>query len=199
MRIFQQTIPRILAVLIGLVTLLSLLFIPVISGLITGWASFLAAVALILGIINLFSVHIRRTFRGNFYSLVLVIGLAATLVLGFVELVDNGEEAVFTYILAPLEAALGAVLAFFLFFAALRLLHRRHNRWTVLFAATVILVLLGVSPLPAFLSDIFASVNYFISLIFVSAGMRGILIGVALGTITVAIRLLLGLEQPYNK
>jgi hypothetical protein len=150
-----------------------------------------------LGIINLFSVHVRRMFR-NFHSLVLVVALAATLVLGFTDLL-GGEATVFTYIQAPLEAALGALLAFFLFFAALRLLHRRHNRWTVLFVATVVLILLGITPLPAFLSDIFASVNYFISLIFVSAGVRGILIGVALGTITVALRLLLGWEQPYNK
>jgi hypothetical protein len=71
--------------------------------------------------------------------------------------------------------------------------------WTVLFVATVILVLLGITPMPAFLSDIFASINNFISLIFVSAGMRGILIGVALGTITVTLRLIFGSEQPYNK
>jgi hypothetical protein len=197
MRIFQQTIPRILAVLIGLATLVSLALFPALSGRITSWASLLAAVALILGIINLFSVHVRRMFR-NFHSLVLVVALAATLVLGFTDLL-GGEATVFTYIQAPLEAALGALLAFFLFFAALRLLHRRHNRWTVLFVATVVLILLGITPLPAFLSDIFASVNYFISLIFVSAGVRGILIGVALGTITVALRLLLGWEQPYNK
>jgi hypothetical protein len=105
----------------------------------------------------------------------------------------------FTYVQAPIEAALGGLLAFFLFFAALRLLHRRHNLWSVLFIGTVILILLGITPLPPFLSDIFASISSFISLIFVSAGVRGILIGVALGTITVTLRLLLGSEQPYNK
>ena len=198
MHIFQRTIPRILAVLFGIVTLVLLGFASAETGQLTGWASFLAAVALILGIINLFSVHLRRGFRGNFYSLVLVIALAATLVLGFTGLY-GGKDTVFTYVQAPLEAALGALLAFFLFFAALRLLHRKHNRWTVLFVATVILILLGITPMPAFLSEIFASVNYFISLVFVSAGMRGILIGVALGTITVTLRLLLGSEQPYNK
>jgi hypothetical protein len=53
--------------------------------------------------------------------------------------------------------------------------------------------------MPAVLSDIFTLINNFISLIFVSAGMRGILIGVALGTINVTLRLILGYEQPYNK
>ncbi|MFZ0546592.1 MAG: hypothetical protein WAM60_14190 [Candidatus Promineifilaceae bacterium] len=198
MRIVRQTIPRILAVLFGIVTLVILGFAPNESGQLTGWASFLAAVALILGILNLFSVHIRRIFKGNFYSLVLVIGLLATLVLGFTDLF-GGVATVFTYVQAPLEAALGALLAFFLFFAALRLLHRSHSLWTALFVLTVVLVLLGITPLPAFLSDIFSNVSHFISIIFVSAGMRGILIGVALGTITVTLRLLLGAEQPYNK
>jgi hypothetical protein len=198
MNIIRRTIPRILAVVFGVVTFLILSIAPAEGALLTGWASFLAAAALILGIINLFSVHLRRSFRGNGYSLVLVISLAATLILGFTGLF-GGADTIFTYIQAPLEAALGALLAFFLFFAALRLLHRKHNLWTVLFLATVILVLLGITPLPAFLSDIFAQVSYFISLIFVSAGMRGILIGVALGTITVTLRLILGSEQPYNK
>lgn len=198
MSLVRRTVPRILAVVFGIVTLLILAITPSQGGLLTGWASFLAAVALLLGILNLFSVHIRRTFQGNFYSLVLVLGLLATLLLGFSGLF-GGAATIFTYVQAPLEAALGAVLAFFLFFAALRLLYRNHNWWTVLFIVTVILVLLGVTPLPDFLSEIFTTVNSFISLIFVSAGMRGILIGVALGTITVTLRLILGSEQPYNK
>jgi hypothetical protein len=194
----RQTIPRILAILFGVVALLIIGFAPSQSGLLTGWASILAAVALILGVLNLFSVHIKRTFQGNFYSFVLIIGLLATLILGFTD-AFGGAETMFSYVLAPIEAALGGLLAFFLFFAALRLLHRKHNLWSVLFIGTVILILLGITPLPLFLSDIFSSVKSFISLIFVSAGVRGILIGVALGTITVTLRLILGSEQPYNK
>jgi len=198
MNILRQTLPRILAVLFGIVTLLILGFNLPVAGLITGWASFLAAVALILGIINLFSVHIGRTFKGNFYSLTLIIGLLVTLVLGFTGLF-GGADTIFSYVQAPLEAALGALLAFFLFFAALRLLRRNQSFWTVLFVAIVLLVLLGITPMPAVLSEIFTLINSFISLIFVSAGVRGILIGVALGTITVTLRLILGSEQPYNK
>jgi hypothetical protein len=198
MSIIRKTLPRILAVLFGSLTLLILGLAPSQAGLLTGWASFLAAVALILGVFNLFSVHIRLTFQGNFYSLVLIIGLLATLILGFTDLL-GGADTIFTYVQAPLESALGALLAFFLFFAALRLLRRKQSMWTVLFVATVIFVLLGITPMPAVLSDIFTLINNFISLIFVSAGMRGILIGVALGTITVTLRLILGYEQPYNK
>jgi hypothetical protein len=201
MRVFRQTIPRILAVLFGILTLLALgasAFLPEAGNLLTGWATFLAAVALIMGIFNLLSVHGRRMLKGNGYSFVLVAGMATVFVLGFTGLL-GGEITIFTYIQRPLEAALGALLAFFLFFAALRLLHRQHNWWSVLFIVTVIIMLLGNTPLPPFLSDIFGGISQFISLIFVSAGMRGILIGVALGTITVTLRLILGSEQPYNK
>ena len=184
--------------MVGVITLILLGIVPAQASLLAGWASLIAAAALVLGVLNLFGVHIRRTFQGNFYSLVLVLGLVATLVLGFTGLF-GGADTIFTYVQAPLEAALGALLAFFLFFAALRLLRRSFSLWTVLFTATIIIVLLGITPMPAVLSDIFTSINNFISLIFVSAGMRGILIGVALGTITVTLRLILGSEQPYNK
>jgi hypothetical protein len=198
MDIVRKTVPRVLAITFGILTLIILGIDASQASLLTGWASFLAAVALLLGIINLFSVHFRRMFKGNFYSLVLIAGLAATLVMGFTGLF-GGAETMFTYVQAPIEAALGALLAFFLFFAALRLLRRNHSVWSFLFIAIVIIFLLGTTLLPAFLSDLFTTINYLVSLIFVSAGVRGILIGVALGTITVTLRLLLGSEQPYNK
>ena len=166
--------------------------------MLTGWATFLAAVALLMGILNLLSVHGRRAIKGNGYSFVLVAGMVAVFILGFTNFL-GGENTIFTYVQRPLEAALGALLAFFLFFAALRLLHRQHNWWSVIFIVTVIIMLLGNTPLPEFLSDIFGGISQLFSLIIVSAGMRGILIGVALGTITVTLRLILGSEQPYNK
>jgi hypothetical protein len=49
------------------------------------------------------------------------------------------------------------------------------------------------------LNALLTPVRNLINAIFVTAGMRGILIGVALATITLSLRLLAGLERPYNK
>jgi hypothetical protein len=39
----------------------------------------------------------------------------------------------------------------------------------------------------------------FVQNVVVTAGLRGLLIGVALGTLLLSLRLLMGVERPYNK
>ena len=96
------------------------------------------------------------------------------------------------------------MLAFFLLFAGFRLLQRQKNVWSILFLLTAILMLLSnalmlTALLPPQVSSIFAGLRNTINAIFVTAGMRGILIGVALGTITLSLRLLIGLDRPYSQ
>ncbi|MCA9947724.1 MAG: hypothetical protein KC449_29790, partial [Anaerolineales bacterium] len=75
----KQSISVFIAVFFGLVTLIALLFnVSGISTVILGWASFLAAIALILGVLNLLAVHLTRLFgERNLYSGVLVLGMLA--------------------------------------------------------------------------------------------------------------------------
>ena len=95
--------------------------------------------------------------------------------------------------------AMASLLAFFLLFAGFRLLKRQRTPWAVLFIATTVVLLLASTALPSFLSAIIEPLGDLINRIFVSAGMRGILIGVALGTVVVVLRLLTGVERPYDK
>lgn len=195
-------IPLALAISIGLLAVVGLLFVPPLGQLLTGWATFLAGVALLLGVANIFGVHSRRLLSGNPYSGVLILSLVTVLILGATDRLGFTTDAVggaFNLLQAPLEAAFGSLLAFFLLFAGVRLLQRQRNWWAAVFIATVVVVLLGRTPLPAALSTVFGVISDYLSLIVVSAGMRGIIIGVALGTITVSLRLLIGSERPYNK
>ncbi|MCA9872777.1 MAG: hypothetical protein KC441_03965 [Anaerolineales bacterium] len=211
---FRRGLPLIIAVFFGVVTLLSLLFsIPEISSLILEWASFLAAVALLLGVINLFSVHTQRMAGNrpvggqNLYSAVLVISMLVVFGLGLTDLLgitENGTGQVFNWVQAPLEAALASLLAFFLLFSGIRLLQRQRTVYSILFLVTAVLILLSnaliFSPLlPQSASLILQQLRDFVQNVIVTSGMRGILLGVALGAITLSIRLLLGLERPYNK
>jgi uncharacterized membrane-anchored protein YitT (DUF2179 family) len=96
------------------------------------------------------------------------------------------------------------LLAFFLLFAGFRLLQRQRNIWSVLFILTAVLILLSnalinSALLPAGASLVFSQMRNTIQDIFVTAGIRGILIGVALGIVMLSIRMLIGLERPYNK
>jgi hypothetical protein len=81
---------------------------------------------------------------------------------------------------------------------------QRGDKWTWLFLSTVSLILLtsvlnSVRFVPASISAIATQVRQVIDAIFVTAGMRGLLIGVALGTIMLSLRVLVGLERPYNE
>lgn len=202
MRNYRFTLPAILAIVFGLLTLLGLLFVPALGGMLTGWASFLAAVALLLGVFNLLTVHVRRLAQRNAYSAILVASMLAVFALALTDYLGFTEEGVtsaFGLVQAPLEAAMASLLAFFLVFSGIRLLQRQRSWWSVLFITIVILLLLGNIPMPPVLGGVFGLLAGVISDVFVNAGMRGILIGVALGTIAVSLRLLTGSERPYEE
>jgi hypothetical protein len=199
---YRRTIPVALAIALGLLTLVGLLFVPAVGNTLVSWAAFLTAVALLLGVINLLGVHLRRMARGNLYSsalvasMIVVFSLAVTDLLG---VTDDGVGTVFEVVQAPLEMAMASLLAFFLLFTAFRMLQRQRTIWSALFIVTVLILLLASTVLPSFLSAVFNPIADLINNVLVSAGMRGILIGVALGAIVVALRLLTGVERPYDK
>lgn len=207
--ILKRYLPTAVAIAFGLLLLIGLLLpLPALTGLLLNWAGFLAAVALILGVLNLFAVHLNRLFSGrNLYSGVLilsmlfVIGMAITDALAITEV---GMRTAFGWIQVPLEAALASLMTFFLLLAGFRLFQRQRNIWSFLFLLTAVILLLSdalVSSalLPQDVASVLAGLRDTISQLFVSAGMRGILIGVALGTVTLSLRLLAGAERPYSQ
>ncbi len=209
MRIRRGLLPVAIAISVGLLTLAALLVpLPEISDLILGWVGFLATIALILGVLNLFAVHTSRLIKGNLYSLVLVLSMALMFALAITDsdlvgLTDNALTTAFNWALVPLESALASLLAFFLLFSGFQLFKRQRNVWSLLFLLTAVLMLMSnvftmSGRLPQNISAFFISLRANIQAIVVTAGMRGILIGVALGTITLSIRLLTGIDRPYN-
>ena len=210
----KRGLPLIIAILFGALTFVSLLFgLSEISTIILGWASFLAGIALFLGVVNLFAVHIYRFTRErpfssrNLYSGVLAISWLIVFGLGITDLfnvTNNAMNQAFQWVQAPLEAALASLLAFFLLLSGIRMLQGRHTKWTMLFFITAVIVLFAnaliISPfLPESLSQPILLFRNLVQSLIVTAGIRGVLIGVALGIITLTIRILIGVERPYNR
>ncbi len=204
----KRSIPVAIAVAVGLLTLLGLLLnLPQLSGLLLRWASFLTAIALLIGVLNLLAVHLNRLLKGNVYSGVLALSMVAVFAFAITDMAgitQNGVDTIFNWVQFPLEAALSSLLAFLLLFAGVQMLCRQRSLGGAIFLLSAILVLLSAVLatsrfVPENVADVFGSIGEAISGIFVTAGMRGILLGVALGTITLSIRLLLGMERPYNK
>jgi len=195
----------------GLLVLAGYFFI---SPTLTGLRSFLLNLAVILtgfavfiGIANLINAHskkIRRKEKGSVYSIILIIFLVVTFVLGFVArffpAVGGIFSGAFNYIQLPVEASLMGILAVTLTYAAIRLLRRRLNFLSILFLITALLVLFGSASLP-FIGEVpglSELVRLVISPVLATSGARGILLGVALGTIAMGLRVLFGADRPYG-
>ena len=132
MQTIKRGLPLAIAIAFGLLTLAGLLLpVPALTDLILGWVGFLAAVALLLGVLNLLAVHVQRTTtEKNPYSAVLVLsiltvfGLAVTDALS---ITDNGVAKAFDWVQVPLETALASLMAFFLLFLGFHMLKRRRR------------------------------------------------------------------------
>jgi len=196
------------AITTGLIVLVGYFVeIPILVNLritILNWVILLAAVALFVGLFNLLAVHagkIRNKQKGGIYSLVLIFSLLTTLILGLWLRPDHALMAlIFNAIQLPVETSLMAMLVVTLTYASIRLLRRRNNLISIIFLVTALLILLGTAPLPfvgyvPILSDL---IRPFIAQVLAAAGARGILIGVALGSLTTGLRVLFGADRPYS-
>lgn len=168
----------------------------------------IAAVAVLAGLVNLVAVHLGRFVRAErgwpYSILVLVVALAV----GVLRILDRAEiwsgdlegeqisARVFEAVQVSLESALAALLVFFLVFAAYRLMRDRVTVWSVLFSLTVIVVLVGWIPFDDM--DVLRDVRDWVVRVPASAGTRGLLIGVGLGTLIVGVRVLLGQDRSFR-
>ncbi|MCB0163240.1 MAG: hypothetical protein KDI79_03370 [Anaerolineae bacterium] len=178
----------------GLINQVSLLFIS--------WVTIVAAFALFLGFANVISVHwgrIQTQKPGALYSIVLLIALAATLAIGFFSGGPNSDSTqfIFNFILQPLESTFFALLAIFIATASFRAFRVR-NLETLIFVLFAVIVLLGQVPLGIYLWAELPVIKDWILNVPALAGVRGILLGVALGTIATGLRVLIGADRPYT-
>jgi hypothetical protein len=180
-------------------------FFPALSGmqtLLLNWAIILTGVAALAGIFNLTSVHVgkvRRGEKGGIYSALLVISLIATFFLGIILRPEHtAMKSVMNGIIIPSEAALLGILTISLLYAAIRLLRRRVDVMSIFFLLTAVLLLFGSATLPFGDIPLFGTLARWVTQVWALGGVRGILIGVALGALTTGLRILFGADRPYG-
>lgn len=194
-----------IAISIGLLVLAGYFF-PALAGLqavLLNWAMILAGVAALMGVFNLIAVHggkVRSGARGSLYSALLILSLFATFI--FALFLKPGHPAVqvlFNGVILPVEASLMAIISVSLIYAAMHLLRRGASVMSVTFLVTALLILVGSLSLPfgpiPLLGD---TLRPWITQVLSMGGARGILIGVALGSLTAGLRVLLALDRPYG-
>ena len=162
------------------------------------WVVIAAAAALLVGVINLLSVHLGRLRGGtgvSLYSFSLVFALIITFT---VTLLQGPEKEfpqwLFTYVQIPIESSLMAVMAVTLTYAGARLLTRRTNAFSVIFGIALLLALLSAAPILSTEITFLREITQVLS----GAGARGILLGIGLGTVATGLRILIGSDRPYG-
>jgi hypothetical protein len=157
-----------------------------------------------LGTFNLTRVtsqKIKTRARDWQYSIALLGALAVMLFAGFYKgraSTEEGTPFMYLYfnIQFPLEATMYSLLAFFVTSASFRAFRARNKEAVFLLVAAVI-IMLGRVPVGALLWKGFPDVTEWIMSYPNAAAKRGIRLGIDLGLISMALRMILGIERSY--
>jgi hypothetical protein len=211
-------VATVIAVLAGLVVLIGYFGGPLQDARLAllSIVSLLAAWAVVAGAINLVLVHAKKFLNqapGWFYSLWVLLGFLVVIIvnilapyLGWGSGAGNQANTwIFTSIVTVGGATLAGLVAFFLVFAAYKMLRTRRTPMTVVFVVAVVLALIVLAPWPSFvpnpsltadatLRDLLTAIVHVPAV----AGARGLLLGIALGAIATGVRVLMGMDRPYG-
>lgn len=202
----RQLIPVAVAIGVGLVVLLgqfiSNVTLDQIVSVLVGWGTIVAAFALLLGLANVLLFHTGRILARHAQMPFSFLILLSALIVFFIVLPSGGSSYssfwILRYIYQPLEASFLALLVFFIATAIYRALRMR--TWEMaLFALSAFIVLVGSVPFMQVLAPFFPAAKDWVVNVPAVAGMRGILLGVALGVIATGLRLLVGIDRPYSQ
>lgn len=172
------------------------------------------AVALVLGIVSLLSLHFSKISRrqpGYGYSYILVVFffmmaasgfLPASVNLGsFLGTGDRVEGSFFlnlyNFVLSPVQSSMFALLAFFIASAAFRAFRARSVIATLLLL-TAVIVMLGRVPIgPFVLGDWISDLADWVMAVPNAAAKRAIIVGVGLGILSLSLKMVLGIERAW--
>ncbi|MBO9362313.1 MAG: hypothetical protein J7452_08945 [Thermoflexus sp.] len=181
---------------------------PALRQSLTELGSTLLAYATLVAFLAFLEAHLRRIgLRGEGwpYSLLIVLSALAVLLLAVGEgwLRGSGLAGpwmmwIYQHGVLSLEASLGALLPFFMILALWRRLRTRPSVEVLMFTAGVLSVLIlrsGGTSLP----NLFGPLSYAVIDPLITGGVRGILLGVALGVVILMLRIVLGLDRPMGR
>jgi hypothetical protein len=214
----KREIPLLLTAIVGLVFFVQF-FVPhypmdFLANMLTDWFSIIAAAAIWLGALNLLRVSAEKIYKKDkdwFFAGVTIASFLLIVIIGFFfsggrSFQEPGTRFDWLYlnIYTPLMATMFALLAFFVASASYRAFRARNAQATVLLLAAFI-VMLGRTPFGDWLSNLIflpkgwglANMSNIIMNYFNVAGQRAIMIGIALGTVSTSLRIILGIERTY--
>jgi hypothetical protein len=165
------------------------------------WANVVYAFALVLGSVSLWTAHQKKVAvraPGWIYSAVTLASLAFVTIWGIVQGVEEGTavNAFYNAVNAPLASTMFALLAFFIASAAFRAFRARNAEATLLLL-TAIVMMIGRVSIGEYLWHGFPRVTEWLLDVPNLAAKRAVAIGVGLGAISTALKIILGIDRSY--
>lgn len=214
----RREVPLIITGFVGIVLVVAY-FIPHapfngLDDLFSDWFFILAACAIWLGALNLLKLSFIKVWRKKKdwpYSVIIIVTWFAMAIAGFYggrEFQSPGTDFtwLYDYIYTPLSATMFALLAFFVASASYRAFRAR-SFLAALLLGSGFLVMMGRVLFDDFLIAVFgpglaelrplAWISDVIMNYLNTAGQRAIMIGIALGTVSTALRIMLGIERAH--
>ena len=201
----KRLLPLIVGVVSGLAVLIGMFLIPQggVLSVLLNWVVVVAAVAFLVAIASLVLTHLRFIASGKkgfLLSFVLVVSFLATVGFGLYLGVD---DPVFLQwvgaVVRPIETALLGLVALVMMSAAMKIFRERGwSALTVSFGVSaVIFLVLGLGFLQNLNSPVLNQVITFLEGL-PMIGARGLLIGIGIGLLMMAFRVLFGMEGSAN-
>jgi cytochrome bd-type quinol oxidase subunit 2 len=203
MRIFTAAF----AIAAGFIVLLGYFFPAQLESyrlLLVDWAIVIAGMAVLVGIFNLVAVQmekIRNRQKGWIYGVLLIVSLFIAFLSGIILGPQHPYmRLAMDAIIVPVEASLMAILAVTLIYASIRLLRRRVDMMSIVFLVVAVVFLIAILPTPfgPLLGERGNQALVDFLGMFSHGGTRGLLIGIALGTLLTGLRVLFGIDRPYG-
>ena len=165
------------------------------------WMQIIFVFTLLVGVIALMKQHSQKISRKQKnwpYSILTLLGIIIMAFVGFAYGTEWGSPFlwIFMNIQVPMQSTMFALIAFYVASAAYRGFRFRNSEATVLLI-TAMIVMLGRVPIGHQISDIIPQTAQWLIDYPSVAAKRGILIGIGLGSITTALRVILGVERSY--
>jgi len=164
------------------------------------WWQIIFAFTLFVGIAGFIKISLKSISRRKDtpYRLIALTGLILMPVLALIGGTAFGSPFLWAFenMLAPLQATVFSLLAFFVASASFRGFHARSIPATILLL-TALIVLLGRVPISDMISESFPKLTFWIQNYPSMTARRAILIGIGLGSMTTALRVILGIERTY--
>lgn len=174
------------------------------------WYSIVAAFAIWLGALNLMKISFLKIIRKRKdwpYAVMIIISFLIVATAGFAGGINfrspgTSFDWLYVNVFTPLSATMFALLAFFVASASYRAFRARNIEATLLLLAAFF-VMIGRVPIGDIITGWvpeairLSHVANWIMNVFNTAGQRAIMIGIALGLVSSALRVILGLERAY--